>query len=268
MYHRYRNGDTYDGEWCNDKWHGQGTYTYRDGSKVLGPFIDSAPQHKSDVGVPPLRDGTAFKSRPVSSSPSRTVLDASHASKTPSADNTPEEQASQVFQNSQLVVGVARFDFKNGGYFEGEWRNGQPWAGNMYKCDYFDDIVTYDGQVDQKKRNGKGMALYKNGDRYDGMWKDHICDGPGVLHSAAGGKFDGEFRRNVPWNGEMTNFLLPAGGNKFTGKIVEGKKDGQGVMWYHTGSVFRGTFRDDRPYEGRREQVAVFQGRAIERRTF
>jgi len=218
-----------------------------------------------------------------------------------------------VFQNSQLVVGVARFDFKNGGYFEGEWRsiqpildsrsqkksayqspscnrsfsshsfpflclsfpflcvffrNGQPWAGNMYKCDYFDDIVTYDGQVDQKKRNGKGMALYKNGDRYDGMWKDHICDGPGVLHSAAGGKFDGEFRRNVPWNGEMTNFLLPAGGNKFTGKIVEGKKDGQGVMWYHTGSVFRGTFRDDRPYEGRREQVAVFQGRAIERRTF
>jgi hypothetical protein len=32
----YANGDIYDGDWCDDQWHGQGTLTKNDGSVTNG----------------------------------------------------------------------------------------------------------------------------------------------------------------------------------------------------------------------------------------
>ena len=36
----FPNGDKYEGEWKNNKMHGQGTYTYADGEKYVGEYKD------------------------------------------------------------------------------------------------------------------------------------------------------------------------------------------------------------------------------------
>lgn len=42
--------------------------------------------------------------------------------------------------------------------------------------------------------NGKGVLNFRNGDKYEGDWKDGKMDGNGVYEYANGGKYVGEFK--------------------------------------------------------------------------
>ena len=41
----YPNGEKYEGDWKNGKYHGHGTFTYPDGSKYVGKFRDDKRWH-------------------------------------------------------------------------------------------------------------------------------------------------------------------------------------------------------------------------------
>jgi hypothetical protein len=50
-------GNTYAGEWLNDKFEGQGTYRYRDGSKYVGQFSNN---RRNGQGTFTWRDGASY----------------------------------------------------------------------------------------------------------------------------------------------------------------------------------------------------------------
>ena len=44
-------------------------------------------------------------------------------------------------------------------------------------------------------RNGIGLRVWKNGNRYEGAFRDDFVDGDGSLQKFEGGKYSGQFRR-------------------------------------------------------------------------
>ena len=60
---------------------------------------------------------------------------------------------------------------------------------------------------------GYGTLQYRNGERYEGQWKDDTAHGKGTL--------------------------TYAGGDKYIGEWAEGKKHGVGELHYVNGDVFR-----------------------------
>lgn len=66
---------------------------------------------------------------------------------------------------------------------------------------------------------GYGVLQYRNGERYEGTWKDDTAHGKGTL--------------------------TYAGGDRYVGEWCEGKKHGTGELHYVNGDVFRGEWKGD-----------------------
>jgi len=163
-----------------------------------------------------------------------------------------------IFQKQQPLQGQAKFEFLNGGHFDGEWRDGEPWEGVMAKCPYFQEPVTFEGKISEGKRTGRGVAVYKNSDRYEGDWKANLRQGKGVLVCGnQRGSFTGYFQHDEMWDGMMEG-LVTGNGDRYSGTLREGKKSGDGILWYMKGGLFRGEFRNDRTYQGKMEPTAVW----------
>ncbi len=77
----------------------------------------------------------------------------------------------------------------------------------------------YTGEMQNGKKNGKGVSRYAEGQIYDGYWKDDKKDGKGVFTWPNGMKFDGYF----------TNDL----------------RNGEGIQYYENGNMLKGTWTHD-----------------------
>ena len=71
------------------------------------------------------------------------------------------------------------------------WKNGIFNKGRIY---YPNGI--YEGQVNKKAFNGKGILKYKNGDIYEGDFEDGIKKGNGKMIF---------FKKNIEYIGDFTN---------------------------------------------------------------
>ena len=82
----------------------------------------------------------------------------------------------------------------------------------------------YQGQVKDGKPNGLGVIIYpdgiwKGGNKYVGEYKDGEQHGQGTFTSSNGGKYEGEWKDEKPWNGTYYD----KDGN-IKGKFVNGKE--------------------------------------------
>ena len=50
---------------------------------------------------------------------------------------------------------------------------------------------------------GRGKYTYPNGEKYVGMWKNHLWDGQGRFNLYDGNKVVGEFKKGRPWNTKL-----------------------------------------------------------------
>lgn len=65
--------------------------------------------------------------------------------------------------------------------------------------------ITYDGQVFKHKFSGQGQLTMKNGDRYQGNFKDGRFNGQGTFTSHEGWRYTGEFKAGaVTGSGTLT----------------------------------------------------------------
>ena len=46
-------------------------------------------------------------------------------------------------------------------------------------------------------KDGKGVMIYKGGNKYDGEWKNDKKEGKGVFIYKSGSKYEGFFKNNV-----------------------------------------------------------------------
>jgi len=68
-------------------------------------------------------------------------------------------------------------------------------------------------------REGLGILIYPNGEKYVGSWKNGSENGQGTMTFSFGVKHVGEFKDGIMWNGTE---YLPNG--KIMGKYVNGKE--------------------------------------------
>lgn len=168
----YSSGDTYEGDFFEDKKHGSGRYV----------FVSKG-QSEADKLV--LKEIEELKKR----------------------DADPEEMTKDIAAKLQLgryivqsVVTYGNFPCYVGDYVQGK-RTGQGIMKNK-------DATLYKGEFLENKRHGQGVFFYLNGDMYSGNWKGGFKEGYGTYHFVDGNEYRGEWERGKFVQGQ---WILPDG---------------------------------------------------------
>lgn len=117
------------------------------------------------------------------------------------------------------------------------------------------DKYTYTGEIADEKANGRGVAVWKSGDKWQGTWKDNkpingsgtfffsngniyngsmknsVPDGYGKIIWADGGEWEGEWKEDSPLNGKGTLYFSKFN-HRYEGEIKNSKRNGQGTMYW------------------------------------
>jgi len=208
----YSTGDCYEGEWEAGQWQGRGCFVRRTGQKVEGLFDNNVFQSGLPDGISPEGD----------------------------------EGAAEALCGRPLH-GYGRFTFANGGSFDGIWRDGKPWQGDLVRGDMFGDALEYSGTIEVGLREGHGEVRCSNGDIYEGGWCDDQRHGMGILRQLTRGRgseegyFEGHWRKGFPWQGTMQDFQC-INGDFFTGELEDGQREGPGRLFLRNGNIFTGEF--------------------------
>ena len=79
--------------------------------------------------------------------------------------------------------GTGRYRYRDGGYYQGEYKNTQNAAGKGTG-----KLPLCDG-----KRHGVGLRVWSTGVRYEGQWVEDVIHGVGCLTTLLGAKYEGPF---------------------------------------------------------------------------
>ena len=90
----------------------------------------------------------------------------------------------------------------------------------------------YTGQVLHGKPNGKGKAVYKNGDVYEGEFLKGKRHGQGTYTFTDGEKYTGEWFQDHQ-HGMGDYYFM--NGNRYSGLWYKDYQSGQGTMFYYNG---------------------------------
>ena len=103
----------------------------------------------------------------------------------------------------------------------------------------------YRGSVNPKgRRYGFGVMTYKNGEVYEGEWKNDVRSGKGKMTYKNGDVYEGEWEYDsARGQGKMTY----ADGSEYTGGWWDGKIHGYGKMIYANGDIEEGTWSFGHP---------------------
>lgn len=216
------NGDKYCGEWLKGDYHGKGTMLYANGDKYEGEWKHS---EKNGNGVVTYADGQKFEG---------------------------------IWENDKEFEGNGYCQYDDS-YYIGEIKNGKR---NGYGTYVWLNANTankeYSGEWLDGNYHGKGVMLYRNGDKYDGEWVKNNKEGQGIMQYANGDTYSGgwlhdqkhgigEFYWESPartspkkHNGNYENdvicghgSMMYANGDTYEGEFLDGKRNGTGTYkWY------------------------------------
>ena len=114
---------------------------------------------------------------------------------------------------------------------------------NLVKIESMTLGEQYHGEVQGGKKDGQGYCVYKNGDRYEGNWKNDKKEGKGTYYfTQKGDIYKGYFLNDYP-NGKGIYYYK--NGDRYEGMFKDGKKDGEGIFTYANGGRYKGSFKND-----------------------
>jgi len=119
---------------------------------------------------------------------------------------------------------------------------GELFIGPQFCSETNHDGDNYTGYFLNGVKHGKGIINYKNGDCYDGLWKNNKRNGVGTFtFSGFGRKYKGGWKNDMrDGKGVITEI-----GSVYTGEMKENKKHGQGVHKHGNGMIYIGTWDKD-----------------------
>ena len=129
----YGDGDTYIGFFKNNKRHGQGTYVYKNGTKLTGTFYKGLPSYGTETY------GGKWKG----------------------------DRYTGNFKN-WYRSGQGTFTWKNGNKYVGQWEEGKRHGQGTFTWKSGNKYV---GQWEEGKQHGQGIKTYNNGKIEKGIWK-------------------------------------------------------------------------------------------------
>ena len=107
---------------------------------------------------------------------------------------------SVLMPNVGGFTGKGKIKQSDGGYFEGEWKDGDFVAGirKFIWVDYWQE-----GEWRDHNWNGKGRQVWTDGSWFEGEWKKgYFVNGLCLQVFEDGSWFKGEYKNGDPWNGE------------------------------------------------------------------
>jgi hypothetical protein len=204
----YANGDVYEGDFLNDRRHGNGVFTGVDGYVYVGEWREGRIEGQGQVTYP---DGSvyvgAFRN------------DLAHGQGTityPDASSYEGDWVDGVIQGS----GVARY--ANGLVYEGQFLNARQHGQGVMS---HPDGYRYEGQWEDGLRHGQGIAVYADGTVYEGTFVAGQREGEGTLTMPDG------FRYVGAWDdGEINGMGIATytNGDVYEGMFVNGRRQGAG----------------------------------------
>ncbi len=218
----YPDGSTYEGEWKDGEYHGQGKFNSDNIGKpdnvYVGEFKDG------------LMDGqgtyTWFDKR-------KRVGEFRRGKPWNITQFNIKGKIVKKWLNGEIILGFLFSRKENGelGWFE--------------KMVESTDEVKYAGEIDNGQPNGHGKATYPDGSTYEGEWKDGEYHGQGKFNSDNIGKPDnvyvGEFKDGL-MDGQGT--YTWSNGEKYVGEWENNKKHGQGTLTLPSGEKYEGNWNN------------------------
>ena len=117
---------------------------------------------------------------------------------------------------------------------------------NLSKNNNFGQILTkyypegtYEGEIVNNRREGKGKFYYINnseymGKEYDGEWKNDMREGRGIEKWPDGDRFEGHFLNDLR---DGRGIYYYSDGERHEGYYKNGKKEGIGLFYYTNGDL-------------------------------
>ena len=225
----------------------------------------SAPQRSPPPAAPASRDVPAPKPASVATpEPQREIgkekpaVVAAAAPATPPAARSPE-----LLPGKEIAPGVRELTFADGSIYRGAVR-GSTLHG---RGEYVSKAFKYEGEWNDGLKQGQGVYVWENGDRYEGAFAGDRPDGKGKYHFANGDAYDGEVKQGViagrgvyvarngdTFEGPFSNGKLEgvgvyrfASGDRYEGEMHEGRIQGSGRYYARNGDRIEGTFADGKP---------------------
>ena len=106
----------------------------------------------------------------------------------------------------------------------------------------YDDGTYYEGDWISGKKHGVGKMDMASGEVYDGSWRDDVMNGYGVHMFPNGDVFEGNYK-DGKWNGYGT--FVGSNGAIYNGGYLENERYGLGRMVYVDGGRYEGDFEKD-----------------------
>ena len=104
----------------------------------------------------------------------------------------------------------------------------------------YDNGDSYEGEVIDELKDGKGVFIYKSGSKYEGYFKNNVKDGHGIFSYKNGDKYEGDFK-NGSKAGKGVKYF--ANGDKYEGEWEEDEFNGNGVYYFQNGDKYVGEFK-------------------------
>ena len=158
----------------------------------------------------------------------------------------------QINQNGSKYVGLfkngmydgrGRIIFRNGDYFEGEFKNN--------KANGFGKYVNVNGEIYlgnwvNDKQEGNGELILKNGSRYIGEFKNGMENGKGKIIWNDSSYYEGDFVNNYF---EGYGIYMKRNKKNYIGQWKMGQMEGFGIFNYPDGKSYKGYFEKDKKNE-------------------
>ena len=136
--------------------------------------------------------------------------------------------------------------YKDGASYEGQMKNGLRHGKGVY---IFADGEKYEGEFVKGKRHGKGTYIWKNGEKYVGSWSNGKKHGEGIAYYK-----DGSSKKVVYDNGKLVS-KKPNNvkktyddGSYYEGEMVNGKRHGKGTYYWASGNKYIGEWKNGKKH--------------------
>ena len=141
-----------------------------------------------------------------------------------------------------VVSGDGRVQFLDGRSYEGEIRNGRKVGKGIH---VWADGQRYEGDWVDNQQQGKGKLTFNNGDSYEGDFVKGERTGTGTFRQKSGETYTGDWLRGIR---EGNGVAEGANGQRYDGAWRRDQREGQGTMKFPDGGTYDGEWKNDQPF--------------------
>jgi hypothetical protein len=221
-----RSTGTYEGEFKDNRPHGQGVLTYANGRYLKASFVDGKPQ--GDFVELKFPNGSRYEGQMNIET------------------SAMEGKGSLFYSDGSTYEGMFRDDHPEGpGVMKlssGEVRRGEFVHGQLHGKGSIEwsNGTRYEGELQGEKPHGRGRLEWAGGGHYEGDFAGGLQQGKGKLVHSNGDAYEGDFLASHPHGQGTYRF---ASGDVYEGAFVGGQRHGQGRLTYQSGVVQEGEWR-------------------------